>query len=152
MSQALTILFSSVDADGHLSAMVGIAQQLHSRGHKVVFVTPERWKGKLEALGFVEEYFHEEITKYETKKYFKKMGPVFAMAPIQKMERLHVPLFKLMVQTAKSHYPYFKEIVANVKPDVVVLDMLMQNPTVVDLSKKSFLWALNVKLHLQVNK
>jgi len=114
-------------------AAIGIAQRLLRRGHKVVFATPNTWKGKLEPFGFIEACLDEptwraDETLYE---YFKQIAPLFTLPPIEKMEHLHLNLFRHMVETTKGNDSKFRKIIADVKPDVIVVDILTQNPAVV---------------------
>ena len=55
MSASKTILFMPESAYGPTNNCIGIGDILRQRGHKVVFAAEASWKGKLEALGFVED-------------------------------------------------------------------------------------------------
>ena len=70
MTKMLTILFSAVDGVGHVNACIGLAEVLHKRGHKIVFVVGKEFEGKLTSFGF-----HEEILeKHPEKKQDMKPG------------------------------------------------------------------------------
>ena len=55
MSDSKTILFMPESAYGPTNNCIGIGDILRQRGHTVVFAAVASWKGKLEALGFVED-------------------------------------------------------------------------------------------------
>ena len=140
MSQNLKFLFAPLDAAGHIYASIGIAQQLLSRGHTVVFVTPNSFKGKLKPLGIAEEYIqepHEGVSKEEWIERINLVRPLLALTPLGILEHFFVPYYKWMVEDTKNNDFKLRKIMDNVKPDVVVVDIFMQNPALVDQGKHS---------------
>jgi len=154
MSDTFTFLFAPFEGlIGHVNVAIGIGQQLLSRGHKVVIVVPSSWNGKLEAMGFVEKHLEEvcePVSKETWANRLKFLGPIFAMSPFQKLEYFEVPSHEKMVQDVKRRDPLFRKIMAEVKPDVVVVDLIIQNPALVDQGKKfNFTFNfINFKLNL----
>jgi len=141
MSQKFTFLFAPFDGlIGHVNVAIGIAQQLQSRGHKIVFAIPSSWNGKLEALGFTEHTLHEtkEFVSHEQwVERLKYLAPVFNMSPLQKLEYFEVSSRKKFVEDAKNRDAHFRRIMAEVKPDVVIVDTIIQCPALVDNGKGS---------------
>lgn len=50
----LTILVAPSNEAGHINACIYEAKPFKARGHTVIFVIPETWRGKLAAHGFIE--------------------------------------------------------------------------------------------------
>jgi len=138
MSEKFTFLFTPLDGFGHVNPAIGIAQQLLAKGHKVVFGIPICWKGKLEPLGIVEHYIEgsdEIVSKEAWLERFKYLAPVLAMTPIKRLEYMDVPFFHVLVQDTKRRDAEFRRILAEVQPDVVVVDLMIHNPGLVDQGK-----------------
>ena len=72
-TKKLTILVSSVSAVGHVNACSGALTPFLRRGHRVVFVVEEAYRGRLTALGF------EEIV-YQAPKVAEKANPGEALS------------------------------------------------------------------------
>ena len=53
----LTILVTTVNAVGHVNACAGALSVLLRRGHRVIFVLEEAFKGKLKHLGYEEVHY-----------------------------------------------------------------------------------------------
>jgi len=132
MSTSLTFLIVPVEAVGHTNSCIGIGQQLLLRGHKVVFATPNSWKGKLEPFGFGEEYFQENLEVDPASEKWGEMvaamAPALALPPIQKMEFLHFALFQEAIKMGMESDLSLKKLMERVKPDLVIIDNIMQIP------------------------
>jgi UDP:flavonoid glycosyltransferase YjiC (YdhE family) len=148
MSIALTFLFVPADATGHFNACLGLAEQLRDRGHRVVFATPNDWKGKLEPQGFIEEcYLTAEPVPEDQKgeKYndtwgelIAKIAPTLAMSSEDQITSLMAPMSRLGLDQAKYSEPRLKEIVTKVKPDAIILDWFVQSPSLTESGKYIF--------------
>jgi len=103
-SQKLTILFAPIHGVGHVNACLGIAEKLRDRGHKVVFATPNDWKGNFEPQKFLEEcYSTQQKFAKETKttecddawgEIASKFAPALAMSPEDQIGNFLVPIVK----------------------------------------------------------
>jgi UDP:flavonoid glycosyltransferase YjiC (YdhE family) len=148
-AEKYSFLFSPIDAVGHFNACIGIAGQLRDRGHKVTFATPLGWKGKLKALGFHEEvYLTEEQEQQEQEQegqsqvsdeskpqfndkwgeMMSNMRTALAMSAEDQIEHLMYPIIKEGMKQNYYFEPRLKEIVATVKPDVIVVDTVFHSP------------------------
>jgi len=121
-----------MEAVGHFNACIGIGQQLLVRGHKVVFATPNSWKGKLEPLGFIEEYYQpvldEDTSTEKWGEIIAAMAPALALPPLQKMEFVHFALVQEVINKIKDSDEKLGELMDAVQPDLVVVDHVAQNP------------------------
>jgi len=136
MTESFTFLFAPIDAVGHIHACIGLAQQLVNRGHKVVFVIRNSWKGKLEPLGFVEKCIQDPADTESMDKWSEEtltaMSPLLPLTPLKKQESLTVAIYAELIKRVKESYPKMLEIMNEVKPDVVVVDDVIHNPALVD--------------------
>jgi len=126
-----TFLFAPIEAVGHFNACIGIGQQLLARGHTVVFATPNSWKGKLEPLGFIEKYYQDLEEDESTEKWgeiVSQLAPALALPTMQKMELLHFALIQEVVKKLKDSDERLKQIMDDVKPDLVLVDNITQSP------------------------
>lgn len=138
MTRKLTILFAPMEGVGHVNACIGLAEALHSRGHKIVFVVVQEFKGKLSSYGF-----HEELLEVEEQKEDLKPGENNAdslmkegyMSPMSSFEKLKIStnsdLLNEWVKKAKDSEPQLKQIVAKHKPDVIIIDAFIGSPTLI---------------------
>jgi len=139
MSQPFTILFAPFRGIGHVNPAIGIAQQLQARGHKVVFVVERCLKGKLEPLGFHVCYLEgeDEVAVKELRiKRFEGLASILAMEPIEQIEHTHIPFYRGAIQKTKSRDAELREVMAAIKPDVIVVDLILQCPALVDQGKQ----------------
>jgi len=136
MSESFTFLFAPLEGlVGHVNPQLGIAQRLLTRGHKVVFALPSSWKEKLEAMGFGVECLAGEDECNSKESWRIPIGRYLAacsMTPIQRLEHVEVPIFRRAAQTAKTNDGKYKQIVANVKPDVIIADLMVQHPSLMN--------------------
>jgi len=121
MSRNLTFLIAHLEAVGHFNACIGIGQQLLLLGHKVVFATPNSFKGKLEPLCFTEEYFHarseDEISAGKWGDLEAVMAPALDLPSIQKRDSLSFVVMVEMIQKVKNSARKLGELLDRVKPD-----------------------------------
>jgi len=141
MHPKFTILFSTIDGVGHLNACIGIGEVLRDRGHTVVFTTPIRWKGQLEALGFQEAVYHtsSEESREENKAGESKWGTLIlkqadalSLPTIEHHKHFYLPMYQEMFSQVRCADKRFREIMTQVKPDVVIVDTCYQTPALID--------------------
>lgn len=127
----LTILFVPESAYGPTNQCVGIGKVLLDRGHRVVFAAEASWKGKLEALGFEEDLVDlapppadadEQDAGAFWKEFIKETAPEFRKPTIEQLSTFIQPTFQALIDGSVYCEPQLREIVARVKPDVVVED------------------------------
>lgn len=137
----LTILFWPESAYGPTNQCIGIGKLLLERGHRVVFAAEASWKGKLEPFGFEEELVHlaappeadaaEEDAGAFWKEFIKETSPEFRKPTIEQLTTFVQPTYQALIDGAVYCEPQLKEIVARVKPDVIVEDNVLCFPATV---------------------
>jgi len=133
-----TFLYAPIEAVGHFNACIGVAQHLLKRGQRVVFATPNSWRGKLIPFGFEEAYFQDAVEDESNEKWGEivaSMAPAMEMPPILKMEFLNVAFYQEVIKKTKDSDEKLREIMRTVKPDVVIVDNVSQHPALVDQGK-----------------
>ena len=127
----LTILFVPESAYGPTNQCIGIGKVLLDRGHRVVFAAEASWKGKLAALGFEEDLVDlapppEEGDDQDAgafwKEFIKETAPEFRKPTIEQLTTFVQPTFQALIDGSVYCEPQLRDIVARVKPDVVVED------------------------------
>ena len=118
-NEKLTILFCPMDSAGHLNPLIGFGQLLIPK-HRVVFAIGNESKGNLIKYGFEEEVyevanpFETNNESWETEEDDKNKSPLESWKDIVESE-----YFWKMAQVTN---PKIKDIVDQVKPDLVVVD------------------------------
>ena len=62
----LTVLVTATPGWGHINAVAGSLRQLLLRGHRIIFVIEEGFRGKLASLGY-EEFIYKTVKANESK-------------------------------------------------------------------------------------
>jgi len=136
--QKYTFLFFPAGGPGHINPCISIGQKLMEKGHRVVFVTPRAFAGKLESLGFGEELY-EYPERADRLTRLAKASPAFSASPIEILTEFGFPsldftLHELMVSAEDR----FKEIMSTVSPDLVIVDSLVHLPPFLDQGKRFY--------------
>ncbi|MEZ5115407.1 MAG: glycosyltransferase [Candidatus Nanopelagicales bacterium] len=133
----LTVLFMPESAYGPTNQCIGIGAVLRDRGHRVVFAAEASWKGKLEALGFEEDLVDlappaedagEQDAGQFWKDFIRETAPEFRKPTIEQLDTFMKPTWQALIDGAVYCEPHLREIVARVKPDVVVEDNVLCFP------------------------
>jgi MGT family glycosyltransferase len=133
----LTILFMPESAYGPTNQCIGLGKVLMDRGHRVVFAAESSWKGKLEALGFEEDLVDlapppddadDQDAGQFWKDFIRETSPEFRKPTIEQLESFIQPTFQALIDGAVYCEPQLREIIARVKPDVVVEDNVLCFP------------------------
>ena len=121
-----TILFVTINAWGHINAWIGIAQELLSRGHRVVWAVDPTFEGKLSSFGFEEVLVGKVEKSNDDKEFWQKF--FFENSKYLKEDRLTivrqylVPTFAVFVKDTIEQDSDYREVVQKIKPDILVLD------------------------------
>ena len=118
---------------GHISPMIGFAQNLLPK-HRIVFAVSQKSAGQLKKYGFEEVVYHVDNPYFnleknqmkqsvEDKKLDYNKPPIEIMKVIIKRE--------LFLNLSKSTDPHMKQIVEQVKPDLVILDSMFILPSAI---------------------
>jgi len=136
----LTILFMPESAYGPTNQCIGVGNVLLQRGHRVVFAAEASWKGKLVTLGFEEDLVDlapaPEATDDDTdqdpgafwKEFIRDTAPEFRKPTVEQLETFMVPTWQALIDGARFCEPQLREIIARVKPDVIVEDNVVAFP------------------------
>ncbi|MGI5241882.1 glycosyltransferase [Dactylosporangium sp. CA-139066] len=133
----LTVLFMPESAYGPTNNCIGIGDVLRRRGHRVVFAAEASWQGKLTALGFEEdlvdlappaENAEEQDAGQFWKDFIRDTAPEFRKPTIEQLETWVKPVWAELISGAKYCQPRLLEIIARVRPDVIVEDNVVAFP------------------------
>jgi MGT family glycosyltransferase len=132
---ARTIVFFPESAYGPTNNCVGIGDVLRRRGHRVVFIIEESFKGALEEKGFEERLMRltppsdtEEDPGQFWKDFIRETAPVFRTPTIEQLEGFIAPTYRALIDGAKHVDDRLIEIIDEVQPDVLVEDNVVSFP------------------------
>ncbi|XP_054152555.1 uncharacterized protein LOC128951331 [Oppia nitens] len=160
----LTVLFTPLDGWGHINANHGFAEALRDRGHRVVFAVDAKFEGKLKPFGFEEEIHRPKPKASDTEaienggpvvvdiyaELVRKYADVFKLTPIEIIDRFVATAFGSMLDTSREREEQYRQIIAKVNPDVIVVDSYIGSPTLTH-SGKPWVWLYSAAPHLCVN-
>ncbi|MDX6308622.1 MAG: hypothetical protein QOI06_1668 [Nocardioidaceae bacterium] len=133
----LTVLLMPESAYGPTNNCIGIGTVLMGRGHRVVFAAEASWRGRLEARGFEERMVDlappsEGSSSQDAGQFWKDFvrdtAPVFRRPTVEQLAGFVQPTFEALVDGAMYCEPQLREIVSEVRPDVVVEDNVVSFP------------------------
>jgi MGT family glycosyltransferase len=132
-----TIIFFPEGAYGPTNNCVGIGDMLRRRGHRVVFVVEESFAGTLEAKGFEERLMRlgpppevEEEPGQFWKDFIRETAPVFRTSTRAQLRSFIAPTFEALLDGARYVDDRLREIIDEVKPDVIVEDNVLTFPAI----------------------
>ncbi|HEY0317016.1 MAG TPA: hypothetical protein VGC49_01845, partial [Solirubrobacterales bacterium] len=132
---ARTIVFFPEGAFGPTNNCVGIGDVLRRRGHRVVFIVEESFKGTLEAQGFEERLMRltpppevEEAPGQFWKDFIRDTAPVFRKPTIEQLGEFIAPTFQALIDGAKYVDDRLTEIIDELQPDLIVEDNVVTFP------------------------
>ncbi len=124
-----TVVFFPEGAYGPTNNCVGIGDVLRRRGHRVVFVVEKSFAGTLEEKGFEEAAMllgpppeQEEEPGQFWKDFIRETAPVFRKPTIEQLAGFIQPTWQALVDGAKYVEPRLRELLDELRPDVVVED------------------------------
>lgn len=135
MADRRTIIFFPEGAYGPTNNCVGIGQVLQRRGHRVVFIVEESFAGRLEAQGFEERLMRlgpppetEEVPGQFWIDFIRDTSPIFRKPTIEQLGEFIAPTWQALIDGAKYVDDRLREIVDEVRPDVLVEDNVIAFP------------------------
>ena len=141
MTEARTFLFMPESAYGPTNNCIGIGHVLRSRGHRVVFAAEASWKGRLEALGFVEDLVDlapppegdaaDDDAGQFWIDFIRDTSPEFRKPTIEQLSTFVQPTWQALIDGAQYCEPQLREIIARQRPDVVIEDNVNCFPALV---------------------
>lgn len=137
MTRPLTVVFLPESAYGPTNQCIGLGDLLVRRGHRVVFASESSWKGELEPYGFEEalvdlaepepESADDDAGKFWTE-FIADTAPEFRKPTIEQLETFVRPTYQALIDGAVYAEPQLREILREVRPDVVVEDNVVCFP------------------------
>jgi len=134
---AKTFIFFPEGALGPTNNCVGIGDVLMRRGHRVVFIIEESFKGTLEAKGFEERLMRlgpapsqPEVPGQFWKDFIRDTAPVFRQTTLEQLEGFIAPTWQALVEGARYVDPRLSEIFDELTPDVIVEDNVVGFPAI----------------------
>ena len=135
-----TIVFMPESAYGPTNNCIGIGAVLLERGHRVVFAAEASWKGRLAPLGFEEQLVDlspppdasDDAAQQDAgafwKDFIRETSPEFRKPTIEQLATFVQPTFQALIDGARYCQPQLERILADVRPDVTVLDNVVNFP------------------------
>jgi MGT family glycosyltransferase len=130
-----TIVFFPEGAFGPTNNCVGIGDVLRRRGHRVVFIVEESFRGTLEAQGFEERLMRltpppevEEAPGQFWKDFIRETAPVFRKPTIEQLGEFIAPTFQALIDGAKYVDDRLTGIIEELQPDLIVEDNVVTFP------------------------
>jgi MGT family glycosyltransferase len=134
---AKTFVFFPEGAFGPTNNCVGIGDVLRRRGHRVVFVVEESFRGTLEAKGFEERLMRlgpppsePEVPGQFWKDFIRDTAPVFRRSTLEQLEGFIAPTWQALVDGARYVDPRLAEIFDELDADVIVEDNVVSFPAI----------------------
>jgi MGT family glycosyltransferase len=135
VTDARTIVFFPEGAHGPTNNCVGIGEVLRRRGHRVVFIVEESFKGTLERRGFEERLMrlgpppeHEEVPGQFWIDFIRDTAPIFRKPTIEQLGEFIAPTWQALIDGAKYVDDRLREIIDELDPDVIVEDNVVGFP------------------------
>src|SRR5471030_1533194 len=134
---AKTFVFFPEGAFGPTNNCVGIGDVLRRRGHRVVFVIEESFKGTLEAKGFEERLMRlgqapaeVEVPGQFWKDFIRDTAPVFRKSTLEQLSGFIVPTWEALVSGSRYVQERLVDIFGELAPDVIVEDNVCAFPAI----------------------
>jgi MGT family glycosyltransferase len=134
---AKTFAFFPEGAFGPTNNCVGIGDVLRRRGHRVVFVVEESFRGTLETQGFEERLMRLGPPPAQTeapgqfwKDFIRDTAPVFRRSTLEQLEGFIGPTWQALVDGARFVDPRLAEIFDELDPDAIVEDNVVSFPAI----------------------
>ncbi len=132
-----TIVFFPEGAFGPTNNCIGIGDVLRRRGHRVVFIAEESFAGRLAAHGFEERLMRlgpppaePEVPGQFWKDFIRDTAPEFRRPTINQLASFIAPTWQALLDGSRYVEPRLREILAEVRPDVIVEDNVCGFPVV----------------------
>jgi MGT family glycosyltransferase len=132
-----TVLFVPESAYGPTNNCIGIGDILQQSGHRVVFAAEASWRDKLAPLGFEEDLVDlaappADGTQPDAGQFWKDFirdtAPEFRKPTIDQLETWIKPVWVELINGVRYCEPRLRDIVARVRPDVIVEDNVVCFP------------------------
>jgi MGT family glycosyltransferase len=111
---------------------IGIAQQLRERGARPVFICHENFRGVFSEYGFAEYSLasggHDGQVDWND--FISRHKDAFQQSPLEQITSYVVPTWDAIVDTAIRAEEPLRRLIAQIKPDGIVLDNVVMFPAI----------------------
>ena len=135
--EGLTVLFLPESAYGPTNQCIGLGDLLRQRGHRVVFASETSWEGRLSPLGFDERLIDlaepdpgttaEGAGRFWTD-FIAETAPELRKSTTDQLTTFVKPTYQALIDGARYAEPALREIIDEVRPDVLVEDNVVLFP------------------------
>lgn len=139
----MKIVASSLQAAGHMNAVIGLCQALCERDHQIYFVIESGYSGKLKQYGFEEIVLESKSkssdqtdqTQNPVKYYAEKiraMGVLSNLSPREKFESMvkRGNVFQDINEKDIEEEIQIKRVIEEIQPDLILIDNLTIPPCI----------------------
>jgi MGT family glycosyltransferase len=135
MTKAPLVAFFPEASFGAALNCVGIAREVRDAGARPVFICHPGFHGVFAEYGFPEYHLAAgELSDDGRQRYWdafvERHGDSFRLPPIEQIDAYVVPTWEAIVDTAVAVEAPLRQLLARLKPDVVVLDNVVMFPAV----------------------
>lgn len=130
-----TVVFFPESAYGPTNNCVGIAQALREHGARIVFILEESFAGSMEPRGFEERLMRltprpetPEVPGQFWKDFIRDTAPEYRKSTYDQLETVIAPIWGELIGGAKYVDDRLREILDEVRPDVIVEDNVIAFP------------------------
>lgn len=111
---------------------VGIAQELRRLGARPVFICQENFRGVFAEYGFAEYSLVSDANGGEANwtDFINRHKDAFRQTPIEQISTYVVPTWDAIVDTAIKAEEPLRRLIAQIKPDAIVLDNVVMFPAI----------------------
>lgn len=113
---------------------VGIAQELRRLGARPVFICQENFRGVFAEYGFAEYTLASDAQGGEANwtDFINRHKDAFRQSPFEQITSYVVPTWEAIVDTAIRAEQPLRRLLAQIKPDAIVLDNVVMFPAIAD--------------------
>jgi MGT family glycosyltransferase len=111
---------------------IGIAQQLRSQGARPVFICYENFRGVFSEYGFTEYSLSSGNSdgQVDWNDFINRHKDAFQQSPLEQITSYVAPTWEAIVDTAIRAEEPLRRLIAQIKPDAIVLDNVVMFPAV----------------------
>lgn len=115
---------------------IGIAQALREQGARPVFICHEHFQGLFAEYGFAEypilvgSALSAEEHQHYWERFIERSIPYFDQTPLEQIDSYVVPAWEAIIDTAIEAEKPLQQLLARLKPDVIVLDNVVMFPAI----------------------
>jgi len=129
--QKIIALFPEASFGAALNC-VGIAQELRRLGARPVFICQENFRGVFAEYGFAEYSLVSDASGGEANwtDFINRHKDAFRQSPLEQISSYVVPTWDAIVDTAIKAEEPLRRLIAQIKPDAIVLDNVVMFPAI----------------------